>query len=643
MCGITGIFDLSSRSRINRDALARMNSAVSHRGPDGQGMHFEPGVGIAHRRLAIIDLATGDQPMFSGDGSIAIVFNGEIYNFRDLSRELSKLGYIFRTHSDTETIIYAWQEWGVDCVKKLHGMFAFAIYDQKKQSLFLARDRFGKKPLYYSIINNRFCLFGSELKALLASGLVPKKLRPEAVDDYMSFGYVPDPYCIYQGTFKLPAAHYLLLMRGKAVGQPTSYWQLRFLETNMSFEDARDQLISRLSEAVRIRLIADVPLGAFLSGGVDSSAIVALMSRHLGGGVKTFSIGIGGAGDDELPFASAVAARYGAEQTAAHVNPDPVAEYRRLARIFDEPFADISSVPTDQVSKLARTKVTVALSGDAGDEIFAGYRRYRWHSYEQRMRNSLPTFLRAPIFGFLGRAYPKLDWAPRWMRAKFTLQEIALDEVGGYFRAVCKIHDATRYQLYTPAFRRTLSDYHPSQVIAEHMLESDASDPVARAQYTDIKTYLPGDILTKVDRTSMASSLEVRVPMLDHSFVEWSATVPSKFKLKNGVGKLLLKRALAPYVPAENLVRTKRGFAITTDTAFRGPDFQTMRNLLNSETMRDSGIFDVASINALLSDHEMGRRNSGQALWTLLMFEGFLNEVHFATDRAAEGVVSALE
>ena len=643
MCGIAGIFDLSSRSRINRDALARMNGAVFHRGPDGGGTHLEPGVGIAHRRLAIIDLATGDQPMFSGDGSVAIVFNGEIYNFRELSQELSNLGYVFRTHSDTETIIHAWQEWGVDCVKKLHGMFAFAIYDQKRQSLFLARDRFGKKPLYYSIINNRFCLFGSELKALLASGLIPKTIRPEAVDDYLSFGYIPDPSCIYQGTLKLPAAHYLLLTRGKAVGQPTPYWQLRFVETNISFKDAQEQLISRLSEAVRIRLVADVPLGAFLSGGVDSSAIIALMSRHLGSGVKSFSIGIGDSGDSELPFASAVAARYGAEQTAVHVNPDPIAEYRRLARIFDEPFADVSSVPTDQVSKLARTKVTVALSGDAGDEIFAGYRRYRWHSYAQGARHYLPTSLRVPIFGLLGRAYPKLDWAPRWMRAKYTLQEIALDEIGGYFRTVCKIHDDARYQLYTSEFRRKLNDYHPCQVIAQHMQESDTSDALARAQYTDIKTYLPGDILTKVDRTSMASSLEVRVPMLDHSFVEWSATVPSRFKLKNGVGKFLLKRALAPYVPAENLFRTKRGFAIKTDTAFRGSDSRKIRNLLNSEAMRDSGIFDIASINALLSEHEMGLRNNGQALWTLLMFEGFLNEVHFATDRMPEGIVSALE
>lgn len=633
MCGVAGIFDLITPSQIDKGVLQRMNDAIAHRGPDGEGLHIEPGVGFAHRRLAIIDLATGQQPMFNGDGSIAIVFNGEIYNFRELTKELSDLGYEFRTHSDTEAIIHAWEEWGVDCVTRLRGMFALAIHDRNSHSLFLARDRLGKKPLYYSIVDGRYCVFGSELKALLASGRVNKAIDVRSVDDYLAFGYVPDPATIYRDVYKLPAAHYLHLTRGKTAGPPREYWRLSFRPTPIAQADAAAQLIMRLSEAVRIRLMSEVPLGAFLSGGVDSSGIVALMAENSADAVKTFSIGIEGPGGDELAYADAVARRYHTDHLARSATSDPVSVYRRQAVMFDEPFADISSVPTDQVCRLARSRVTVSLSGDAGDEVFAGYRRYRWHTLAQSIRGIVPSSLRRPLFGTLGSLYPKLDWAPRWLRAKYTLQEIALDEIGGYYRSVCKIHDHVRRPLYAAITRAALDGHHPSDLIASHLRQADGADALARAQYVDIKTYLPGDILTKVDRASMASSLEVRVPMLDHLFVEWAASLPSTLKLREGNGKFILKRALEPYVPHENLYRTKRGFAAATDDALRGPSALRLRETLLGEEMGDSGLFDRNAIGRLLDDHESRHRNNGQAIWTLLMFAGFLQEVHFADRR----------
>jgi asparagine synthase (glutamine-hydrolysing) len=629
MCGIAGIFDLSAPERVDRSALQRMNDAIAHRGPDGEGLFLEPGIGLAHRRLAIIDLATGDQPMFNADGSVAIVFNGEIYNFHELTRELAARGYVFRTHSDTEAIVHAWEEWGVDCVSRLRGMFSFAIYDRKRQSLFLARDRLGKKPLYYTIVGGRYCFFGSELKALLASGRVDKTIAAASVDDYLAFGYVPDPATIYCNVFKLPPAHCLLLTRGKAPAAPIEYWTLSLRQTEISENEAAEQLIDRLSEAVRIRLMSEVPLGAFLSGGVDSSGVVAMMARQSAEPVETFAIGIDGPDGDELPHAERVSRRYGTDHIARRAAPDLVGAFRSQAVMFDEPFADISSVPTAQVCQLARSRVTVALSGDAGDEVFAGYRRYRWHGVAQTMRGGFPAPLRGPLFGALGNLYPKLDRAPRWLRAKYTLQEMALDEVAGYYRNVCKVHDHVRTLLYSPAMRAALDGHHPGDLIARHMQQADSGDPLARAQYVDIKTYLPGDILTKVDRTSMASSLEVRVPMLDHLFVEWAASLPSRLKLRHGVGKYILKRALEPYVPRENLYRNKRGFAASADAVLRGAGARPLREALLGDAMGDSGLFDRGAIERFIEDHESGRANHGQALWALLMFSGFLQDVHF--------------
>jgi asparagine synthase (glutamine-hydrolysing) len=386
--------------------------------------------------------------------------------------------------------------------------------------------------------------------------------------------------------------------------------------------------------------MSEVPLGAFLSGGVDSSAVVSSMARQINGRVETFALGFGSGGTDELAFAQRVASLYNTNHHARDVETEPLAGYRMQAAIFDEPFADDSSVPTYEVCRLARKNVTVALSGDGGDELFAGYRRYRLHGVTDAWRQRVPGRLREPLFGAAGAWYPKLDWAPRWLRAKYTLQEFALDTAGGYFRTVCKVQDDLRASLYSAQMRKHLVEHHPASLIADAMREADAGDAVTCAQYADLKTYLPGDILTKVDRTSMAVSLEVRAPMLDHSFVEWAASVPRDLKLRKNEGKYILKRALEPYVPKENLYREKTGFSTSMAGFFRGEGAAFAKEALGSNEMADCGLFDLAAISRLLREHGRAQRDHSKALWSLLMFAGFLKEVHFKPQGASHSVLA---
>ena len=629
MCGIGGIFDLAAPSSIDQPLLKRMADAIAHRGPDGEGFFFGPGVGLANRRLSIIDVAGGQQPIFNEDESVCLVYNGEIYNYRELAAELSAAGHRFRTHCDTETVVHGWEQWGSDCVRRFRGMFGFALYDGRSETLFLARDRLGKKPLYYSVIGGRYLIFGSELKCLLVHPRFEKHLLHEAVDDFFAFGYVPDPLSIYRDVRKLPPGHVLEIRRGKPMPQPVEYWRPRFSSRPIEEAAAAEELISRLDEAVRIRLMSEVPLGAFLSGGVNSSGVVASMARQSSGAVRTFALGFGQGGTDELSFARRVAKLYGTDHHERTVEAEPLAEYRRQAAIFDEPFADDSSVPTYEVCRLARSRVTVALSGDAGDEMFAGYRRYYWHGLVDAWRGRIPPRLRSPLFGTAAQLYPKLDWAPRWLRAKYTFQELARDAAGGYYRTVCRIQDELRNRLYAPAAHKALSEHHPAELIARTMQAADAPDAVAAAQYVDCMTYLPGDILTKVDRTSMAASLEVRVPMLDHEFVEWAASLPRRLKLQHGEGKYILKRALEPYVPRENLYRPKTGFATPLRNFFLNEGGQFARKAILGEEMGDCGVFDMATLSRILDEHAGGNRDHSKALWSLLMFDGFLKEVHY--------------
>jgi asparagine synthase (glutamine-hydrolysing) len=629
MCGIAGIFDYRGRRDADRRLLRCMTDIISHRGPDGDGFHYAPGVGLGHRRLAIVDLAGGDQPIYNEDRTVCIVYNGEIYNFQPLMKELSALGHVFRTRCDTEVIVHAWEQWGEACLDRFNGMFAFALLDERRQTLFLARDRLGEKPLYYSFLSDGRLLFASELKSLLCCPQLDRRLDPQAVEEFFAFGYIPDPRSIYSGVHKLAPAHCLLVRRGEDPPQPHAYWQLRFVDGSaIRRKEAEEELISRLHQSVRMRMIADVPLGAFLSGGVDSSAVVAMMAGLQAGPVSTFSISFGTKGFDESPYAAMIAGRYDTDHHLRAVDPDSFDLLDRLAAIYDEPFGDSSALPTLQVCAVARENVTVALSGDGGDEVFAGYRRYRWHCVEERVRRIVPQGLRGPLFGALGAVYPKLDWAPRPLRAKATLEELARDTDAAYFASVSVCSDKLRRRLFSPPLTAELQGYNAVEVLKEHMAHSGSEDPLSRVQYADFKTYLPGDILTKVDRASMASSLEVRVPLLDHTLVEWAACLPPPLKLRGREGKYVFKSALEPYVPPEILYRPKQGFAVPLAAWFRGLLRQRLRETLSGPVLCESGLFDMAAIAALLDQHQSGERDHSAALWTLSMFESFLRRVH---------------
>ena len=628
MCGIVGIFDTKGQSIIDRGLLNAMNESQFHRGPDAGGLHIEAGVGLGHRRLSIIDLSAGKQPMTNEDESVWVTFNGEIYNFPELSEELKKAGHQFKTHSDTEVIVHAWEEWGEDCVKRFRGMFGFAIWDRNKQSLFLARDRLGKKPFYYSLLPNGLFVFGSELKSLLLNENLSRDLEPSAVEDYFALGYVPDPKSIFKAVHKLPPAHSLLIKKGEVIGQPKEYWDISFEPIYQKDERETElELIERLTEAVNIRLMSEVPLGAFLSGGVDSSAIVALMAQlNPGEKVNTCSIGFGDPKFNETEFAAKVAERYKTNHFLEQVDPNDFDLLDKLATFYDEPFADSSSMPTYRVCQLAKKRVTVALSGDGGDELFAGYRRHRWHMNEEKIRQKIPAGLRKPVFGTLGKLYPKMDWAPKIFRAKSTFQALARDSFDAYLHSVSVIVDGTRESLYSPKFRNELSGYRAVEVFKHHAERAPTDDPLSLIQYIDMKTYLPGDILTKVDRASMAHGLEVRVPILDHEFMEWSSRLSPSLKLRGQEGKYIFKKSLESHLPNDILYRPKMGFGVPISGWFRGPLKQRVRDAVLGETLADTGIFDHKQLVKMVDEHQSGVGEHSAALWSLLMFESFLRQ-----------------
>ncbi len=627
MCGITGIFDMQGEGEISRDLLSRMNETQFHRGPDEGGIHLEPGVGLAHRRLSIIDLASGQQPLFNEDRSVAVTYNGEIYNFSELTRELEERGHRFRTHCDTEVIVHAWEEWGEACVERFRGMFAFALWDRNRRTLFLARDRLGIKPLYYAALADGTFLFGSELKSLQAHGGIPRDLDPPAVEEYFAFGYVPEPRTIYRGVFKLPPAHRLTVKRGAPLPPPRPYWDVPFeVRADVDEESLQEELLARLEEAVRVRLVAEVPLGAFLSGGVDSSAVVAAMARLSDEPVNTCSISFGDPRFNEAGYAAMVADRYRTAHRVEQVDPDDFDLVDHLADLYDEPYADSSALPTYRVCELAKKQVTVALSGDGGDENLAGYRRYRWHTYEERMRALLPASLRRPLFGLLGRLYPKLDWAPKIFRAKSTFQALGRDALEGYFHSVSVLSDEMRTRLFSDAFKRELQGYRAVEVFRRHARNAPTDHPLSLVQYLDMKTYLPGDILTKVDRASMAHALEVRVPILDHHLVEWISGLAPEMKLRGREGKYLFKKALEPLLPREILYRPKMGFSVPLASWFRGPLKERVREAVLGGAMSRSGLFDQGYLRQLVDQHQSGIRDYSASLWALLMFESFLRK-----------------
>ena len=625
MCGITGLFDTSGKRAIDRDVLHRINESLHHRGPDQGDLYLETGIGLGHRRLSIIDLAAGRQPLFNEDGSVAIVFNGEIYNYRELMAELIGLGHVFRTRSDTEVIVHAWEQWGVDCLQRLRGMFAFGLWDRNQQSLFLARDHIGVKPLFYSLQPDGYFLFGSELKSIMTVPTVERKFDPTAIEDYFAFGYIPDPKTIYSQVKKLCPGHYLLIKVGDTKLTQIQYWDIPFAPTVLKSEaDIERELIERLTESVKSQMVSEVPLGAFLSGGVDSSAVVALMAQNNPDPITTCSIAFDDPAYDESAFAQQVAQRYNTQHHTQTVRDDSHALTDLLANLHDEPFADSSAIPTYRVCQLAREKVTVALSGDGGDENFAGYRRYRYAMAEQQLRSKIPSVIRAPVFGALGKLYPKLDWAPQFLRAKTTFEALSKDLVEGYFHGVSIMADRERQKLFSKAFRAELQGYAAIDVMRQHAVNAPVEDPLSLIQYLDFKTYLPGDILTKVDRASMAHSLEVRVPLLDHQFVEWVSGLPSSLKLNGSEGKYILKKSLKPYLSDDILYRSKKGFSVPLAAWFRGPLKQLVRDTVLHPRMTDSNIFNLDYLQHVVEQHESGRKDYSTTLWALLMFAAFL-------------------
>lgn len=625
MCGISGVFDTRGKRDYPRSLIERINDIQAHRGPDEAGIHLEPGLALGHRRLSIIDLATGQQPLFNENGSVCVVFNGEIYNFQELVPELQALGHIFRTRSDTEVIVHAWESWGEACVDRFRGMFAFAVWDRNRQTLFLARDRMGVKPLHYALLNDGTFIFGSELKVITSHPDFRRDIDPLAVEEYFALGYVADPRCIYAAARKLPPAHCLTLQRGQPIPQPRAYWDARFsLDNRISLADAQAELESRLKESIRLRMLAEVPLGAFLSGGVDSSAVVAMMAKISQTPVRTCAIGFKDPKFNESDFAKLVADRYQTDHHLDVVDSDDFDLIDHLAWLYDEPFADSSAIPTYRVCQLARRHVTVALSGDGGDESFGGYRRYRLHLLEEKARSALPLGLRQPLFGALGRLYPKADWAPRPLRAKTTLQALAFDPVEAYLHTVSLQRADERQRLYSPEFKQQLAGYSALNVFRQHADKAQTDDPLALIQYLDYKTWLVGDINTKVDRASMAHSLEVREPLMDHQLIEWLATLPSDIKIKGQEGKWLLKKAMETHLPNEVLYRPKMGFSVPLASWLRGPLAERARKAILGPRLADTGYFNQNTLKFLLEKHQSGARDFSAPLWSLLMFDAFL-------------------
>jgi asparagine synthase (glutamine-hydrolysing) len=600
MCGIAGLFHLETAKPVDPARIRAMTDAQAHRGPDGSGVWTAQGVGLGHRRLSIIDLGGGAQPMASADGQIVVTYNGEIYNFRDVRRELEVKGAVFVSNSDTEVLIHGWRAWGPELLTRLNGMFAFALYDDAKKSLLLARDRLGVKPLHYTRLNDGSIAFASELKGLLANPVVRREVNPTAIEDYFAFGYVPDDTCLVAGIEKLPAGSYLLLKRGLAAAKPVIWWDVDFSQrASGSRMTLVAEMQERLRAAVTSRMVADVPLGAFLSGGVDSSAVVALMAEASTHPVQTCSIGFDRADHDETRYAAMIAEKFATDHRTRKVASDDFAAIDTLVTAFDEPFADASALPTWRVCQLARETVTVALSGDGADEVFAGYRRYKFQAAEERVRSMMPAGFRRSVFGALAKGYPKADEA--------------------YALAVGVTGPAMRARLFSDALKREIQGHRAEDRYIAAMRNAPAREHLDRAQYADLKIWLPGDILTKVDRTSMAVSLEAREPLLDHRLVEFGARLPVSMRLRGGTGKWLMKKALRGTLPDEILYRKKMGFVSPIGSWFRGPLLGEAQRVV--ARMNETGWFAPGVLDGVVSAHQAGKSDHGRLLWQLVMFE----------------------
>ncbi len=616
MCGIAGIIEpVAASSAIERrELIQRMCDVITHRGPDDEGFYVDGCVALGMRRLSIIDLATGRQPISNEDGSVWIVFNGEIYNYRELRDDLLKRGHQFRTNSDTETIVHLYEELGDRCVEKLRGMFGFAIWDARARKLLLARDRVGKKPLHYAQVGDAL-IFGSEIKSLLQHPQLKREANLEALSDFLSFGYVPESQTAFRGVHKLLPGHTLSFQHGQV--STRRYWDFSYggqAEPARTEGEYIERLLHELEEAVRIRLMSEVPLGAFLSGGIDSSTVVAMMARALEQPVKTFSIGFPEASHDELEYARLTAKHFNTDHHEFIVTPDLCRLVEEIVWHHDEPFADVSSIPTYVVSKMAREHVTVVLSGDGGDEVFAGYERYA--TYQRRaIFEHLPAAARRNLLLPLSQTLPSIT------PGKNFLRNIALDPAARYVDSLSFFDERAKQRLLNDKAARTLRNHNSANEFRRLFNLPASPERVDHLLYLDSKTYLPGDILTKVDRMSMAHSIETRAPLLDHKLIEYVQTIPGSLKLRGLETKYILKRAVAGLVPDEIIHRQKKGFSVPLRQWFKRELKDLLLDTLNDQRTRERGLLNPRAVASLIAEHQLGRRDHAHQLWGLLTLE----------------------
>jgi asparagine synthase (glutamine-hydrolysing) len=618
MCGIAGIVFHDRERTVEPGELKRMCDAIVHRGPDDEGVFLDSSVGLGVRRLSVIDLVTGHQPISSEDGRVWVVYNGEIYNHRELRKALQAHGHTFATNSDTEVIVHAYEQYGEECVSRFNGMFAFALWDRRERRLLLARDRLGVKPLYYFLDDQRL-VFGSELKAVLEHHGIKRSIDREALDSFLTFEYVPAPLSIFEGIRKLPAAHVLSLRDGKA--EVHRYWDLPAAPRPGGERELGPALYDLVKDAVRLRLISDVPLGAFLSGGVDSSTIVGMMSELMDRRVKTFSIGFDDPSYNELEYARVVARHFDTDHQELVLRPDITDLVQGVVRYLDEPLADVSVFPTYLVSQIARRDVTVVLCGDGGDELFAGYEWYIADKLDRYYRR-LPARVRSRwIPELVGHLRPASQKKGLVNRLKRFVEGAALPEKLEHFRWSMFLSEAEKYELYGDELKRAVGHLDSGARYIAHLGESGSADPLWRQQAADIKTYLADDILVKVDRMSMAHSLEARTPFLDYRVVEFAAGLPSHLRLHGLTTKYLLKRCMAARLPRPILTRGKQGFSIPMKNWLRHELRPLLEDVLSPARLRDAGFFNAAHVEQLKTEHLGGAANHAHRLWSLMVFE----------------------
>jgi len=624
MCGIAGVLYADRHRAADQSVLQQMGDAIAHRGPDGEGFFKANNVGLIHRRLAIIDLAGGDQPIANEDESVQVVFNGEIYNYPELRKQLEVRGHRFRTNSDTEVLVHLYEDFGPDLVTHLRGMFAFALWDARQRKLMLARDHLGQKPLYIYRDHQKL-VFGSELKSILAHPNIDRSICPEAIEDYLTFGVIAGANSIFQRVQKLPAAHRIVI-DGSNLQQPAErYWQLSFDNEVAGTDDEwKDRIQDKIRESVSAHLIADVPVGAFLSGGLDSSAIVASLADVVSEPVQTFSIGFQEKEFSELPHAEAVAKHFGTHHREQIVTPDAVRDLDDLCFFYDEPFADASAIPTMAVARMASEHVKVCLSGDGGDEAFGGYARYGHDLQEAKLRELIPGWLRKSALKPLSMIWPKFDWLPRPLRLKTFLQNLSSDPATAYANTISACRQGMRRQLLNPSFYDSVRHYRPEAFVDDAFRTGDR-DALSGMLAADTNFLLPDDFLTKVDRASMAYGLEVRPPLIDVPLMELAATMPSDLKVRNGSKKWILKELFESRLPEQLVHRKKQGFEIPTDDWLRGPLKSQVHDVILDPQAPIASYIDTQQAAKMYRSHCNHTGRYGQVLWSILVLGRWLN------------------